>query len=383
MEKKLSIVYAHNQRLMVGRAHDVMIMKTCHAIASGGHTVRIITGRFAKKEDIFRYYGLREISNLKIIQVPMLRGRHFSWHGLFNLFCFLKILDLKKKGLADIIYLREVKLARFLLRFRKLMRVPCVIEVHDLKIKKFYGSRPERDKNEEYVFNRVEGIAILLNTFGNVLRDTYDLRNIPLVKIPLAAEKTSVTPQPSGGRMVGYIGQLYPMQGIDILMEAMTYLPDASLSIIGGGEKELSRLKKLAADKGIAERVIFHGFVQPDLVPEKARDMDVMVICALNRGKRRYSAHTKLYEYLAMGKPIVAVDLPSVTEEVTNDINVVIARPEDPRDLAEKIALVLNNHELSKSLAASAYKLADEFTWEKRAKKISDLFQNVCENYQN
>lgn len=382
LQQPLSIIYLHNQRLMGGKAHDIVIMRTCYALARSGHKVKIVTGTPARHDDIFSYYGIEPIPEFEVIQIPMLRGRPFSWHAVFNFFCLLKILDLKKKSLADIIYLREIKLARFLLKFRKLLNLPFVIEVHDLKIKKFYDSCPERDTSENYVFHKVDGLIVLLNAFGNILRDTYGISGIPVVKVPLAAEKVPFHYKQSGHKIIGYIGQLYPMQGVDILVESLSYLPGARLSIIGGSGKDLDRLKQLAADKKVDKRIDFYGFVSPHMVMEKAREADVMVVCALDRGKRRYAAHTKLYEYMAMGKPIVAVDLPSIREEVTDGKDAILVRPEDPLSLAEKISYVLDNHDVAESLALNAYKSADDFSWKKRAERLSEFFYSVHADYQ-
>jgi glycosyltransferase involved in cell wall biosynthesis len=368
---------------MGGKAHDIVIMRTCYALARSGHCVKIITGAPLRGDTLFSYYGLHPIPEFEVIRIPMARGRTFSWHAVFNFFCLLKLFSLRRKGMADIIYLREIKLARFLLKFRRFLRLPFVIEVHDLKIKKFYDSCPEKEKSEDYVFHRVHGIVVLLNVFGNILKETYRVSGIPVVKVPLAAGKSPFPEHQNGHKTVGYVGQLYPAQGVDILVNAMRFLPDARLSIIGGREKDLKRLKNLAATMYLNERIDFHGFVNPHRVPEIARDADVMVICALNRGKRRYSAHTKLYEYMAMGKPIVAVDLPSIREEVTDGKDILLANPEDPQDLAEKITSVLNNRNLSETLALNAYQTADEFSWEKRADRLADFFSKVYEDYQS
>jgi glycosyltransferase involved in cell wall biosynthesis len=382
-KKPLSIIYLHNQRLMGGKAHDIVIMRTCYALARSGHCVKIITGPPLRGDTIFSYYGLHPIPEFEVIRIPMVRGRTFSWHAVFNFFCLLKLFSLRRKGMADIIYLREIKLARFLLKFRRFLRLPFVIEVHDLKIKKFYDSCPEKEKSEDYVFHRVHGIVVLLNVFGDILKETYRVSGIPVVKVPLAAGKAPFPEHQNGHKTVGYVGQLYPAQGVDVLVTAMRFLPDARLSIIGGREKDLKRLKNLAATMYLNERIDFHGFVNPHRVPEIARDADVMVICALNRGKRRYSAHTKLYEYMAMGKPIVAVDLPSIREEVTDGKDILLANPEDPQDLAEKITSVLNNRNLAETLALNAYQTADEFSWEKRADRLADFFSTVYEDYQS
>ena len=128
----------------------------------------------------------------------------------------------------------------------------------------------------------------------------------------------------------------------------------------------------------VDNRIEFHGFVNPHRVAEIAKDIDVMVICALDKGKRRYSAHTKLYEYMAMGKPVVAFDLPSIREEVTDGMDIILAKPDDPKSLAEKIGYVLNNPDFARQLALNAYRSADEFSWEKRAARLSEVFTMVC-----
>lgn len=370
------IIYPHNQRLMSGRVNDIVIMRTCHALASLGHKVGIITGKPALNFSIEEYYGLKPLKNLEIIKVPMLRGKHFSWHGIFNIFCLLKILQMKKKGLADIIYLREIKLARFLLMFKKIIRLPFIIEVHDLKIREFYDNLPEKNPQEDWVFKRVDAVIVLLNCFGDILKDIYSI-NTPIFKVSLAAERTSFKIKEKNNKVIGYIGQLYPLQGVEILIEAISYLPDVKLEIIGGSEKDINRLKNLATSLNIIERINFLGFINPKRVAEISENIDIMVICALDKGKRRYAAHTKLYEYMAMGKPIVAVNLPSISEEVIDGFDVILAKPNNPRDLADKIAYVLSNKDKAESLAFNAYKSSENFTWEKRAERLSEIFKKI------
>jgi glycosyltransferase involved in cell wall biosynthesis len=366
---------------MGGKANDIVIMRTCYALSQAGHSVHVITGKPVSARDIFSYYGIKPVPEMNVVQVPMLRGRPLSWHGVFNFFCLLKILGLKRKGMADIIYLREIKLARFLLKFRRILGLPFVIEIHTLRAKKFFDSSPEINRSEQYVFQNVNGIVVLLHTLAQFLKEIYHVRNTPIIKVPHAAEKAPFTFTHTGEHTVCYIGQLYPLQGVEILIEAMEYLDNARLCIIGGTPKDVARLKNLATVKNVDKRIDFHGFVEPRTVIEKARRADVMVICALNKGDRRYAAHTKLYEYMAMGKPIVAVDLPSIREEVQDRENILLVAPEDPKSLAEGIAEILDNPELAEHLAVNAYAAADEFSWEKKAAKLSKFFQHIYADY--
>jgi glycosyltransferase involved in cell wall biosynthesis len=82
---------------------------------------------------------------------------------------------------------------------------------------------------------------------------------------------------------------------------------------------------------------------------------------------------------MAMGKPIVAFDLPSVREEVTDGKDILFAKSDDPKSLAEKIGYVLDNPDVARQLAVNAYRSADKFSWGKRASRLSKVFAMVYE----
>ena len=66
-----------------------------------------------------------------------------------------------------------------------------------------------------------------------------------------------------------YVGQLYRWKGIDGLVQAMAHLPGRSLTIVGGNDPaDTERLSALARELGIASRLHFVGYVQPQAVSE-------------------------------------------------------------------------------------------------------------------
>ena len=73
---------------------------------------------------------------------------------------------------------------------------------------------------------------------------------------------------------------------------------------------------------------------------------------------------------MAAKKPIVATDLPSIREVLHNGRNAILVEPDNPEALAEGIKRVLDNPELANSIAAQARKDVEDYTWEKRSKKI-------------
>jgi len=80
----------------------------------------------------------------------------------------------------------------------------------------------------------------------------------------------------------------------------------------------------------------------------------------------------KLFEYMAMQRPIVSSDLPSA-REVLDSENCVFFQPDNPKDLAEKIKVVLNDDMLSEKIAKQAYNKVQNYTWQNRVDKIVDF----------
>jgi glycosyltransferase involved in cell wall biosynthesis len=77
----------------------------------------------------------------------------------------------------------------------------------------------------------------------------------------------------------------------------------------------------------------------------------------------------KMFEYMASQRPVISSDLPSV-RDVFNEKNCVFCRPDDPADLAKKIAMILAKPDLAEKISQQAYQDVKFYTWEKRAAKI-------------
>lgn len=74
---------------------------------------------------------------------------------------------------------------------------------------------------------------------------------------------------------------------------------------------------------------------------------------------------------MASKNPIVATNLPSVREILTDYKNALLARPGNAKDLAKSIALLIRDSQLGKRLAHNAYDLVvSSYTWQKRQAKI-------------
>ena len=98
------------------------------------------------------------------------------------------------------------------------------------------------------------------------------------------------------------------VKGQDLLLKAMPYFPELSLSLIGDGA-DLEAMKELAVSLGIADRVTFCGAMARGDIYQKLADFDAFVLPSRQEGFGLVAA-----EAMAAGLPIVSVDLPGPME---------------------------------------------------------------------
>ena len=104
----------------------------------------------------------------------------------------------------------------------------------------------------------------------------------------------------------------------------------------------------------------------------KAADVLVLPNSGKEKISRIYTSPLKMFEYMAAGVPIVASDLPSI-REVLSEKTAFLFEADDARDLAEKIEMVLENKEGAGERARKALKEVKKYNWEERAGKILDF----------
>lgn len=102
---------------------------------------------------------------------------------------------------------------------------------------------------------------------------------------------------------VVFVGSLAAWQGLDVLLRAIVDVP-VNVAIVGDGPDRAS-LTALAAQLGVASRVRFLGRQAPEHVPMLIAGADVCY-----SGHSAFRSPLKLYEYMAMGRPVVSSAVP-------------------------------------------------------------------------
>ncbi len=170
--------------------------------------------------------------------------------------------------------------------------------------------------------------------------------------------------------VVGFVGRLNYVKGVDILVEAMSYLlaksPDYLLLLVGDGP-ERKKLKNLAAQHGITERIRFLGF--RDDVPEIMSAFDVAVICS-----REEACPLVIFEIFSMCKPVICSKIDGLTQFVKDKKNGLVMEDYSSLSLADLIAGIQKDKGLVGQIVKDASQYCNDFTVLKYNFKLKELY---------
>jgi glycosyltransferase involved in cell wall biosynthesis len=301
------------------------------------------------------------------------------------------------RGRADIVMTRDLGAASIVLRLPRSIRPPLVYESHGFA-PVFAETLPElvsgaaaasRSKlgrllaREKRVWRLAEGYVTITGGLAVELVGRFGARGT-LTTIPdgvrIEPHRRFTPPRQPASPVVMYAGHLYPWKGVDVLLRALALLPEVRGVIVGGhpAERDLRRLQALASTSGIQDRVSFTGFVHRSEVAGLLEQADVLVMPHTSTPvSERYASPLKLFEYMAIGKPIVASDLSSIREVLRDGENACLVRSADPESLASGIDKVLKDHPLAERIARTAFEEASSYTWARRAERLDALFEMV------
>jgi glycosyltransferase involved in cell wall biosynthesis len=179
--------------------------------------------------------------------------------------------------------------------------------------------------------------------------------------------------------LVGFVGSFGPWHGVLVLAEAIKMISAAvplKFLLVGDGALQ-GQMKRMLGEELEQGRVIFKGSVSHEEVPALLDACDILVSphIPLAAGADFFGSPTKLFEYMAMGKGIVASRLGQIGEVLTDGETALLVEPGNAEELRAAILRLAEARELRETLGARARQVAIErHTWKRNAQKIIDAF---------
>ncbi len=178
-----------------------------------------------------------------------------------------------------------------------------------------------------------------------------------------------------------FLGRADKRKGLKYLLLAYSKLkwdwPNLRLIVLGPGNPN-AECQRIIGERSLQD-VMFAGAVSDE---DKFRYLKTAdIYCSPATGGESFGI--VLVEAMAAGLPTVASEIPGYMTVVRNGIEAVTFPPKDVDALAEALATVLRDADLKERLAANALRRADEFRWERVARRVLDYYIECMDKAQS
>lgn len=371
------------------RGTPISVYFRLQALADLGHEVDLVTYHLG--ED-------RRFRNLKIHRIPSLFfikkieiGPSFAKIPLdFLLLC--KSMRLVMTKSYDMIFSHE-EASWFGTVLAKIKKIPHLYDMHSSlpqQLENFRFSRSKILKRifatlERYVLRNAQSIIVICLDLLQKLETERVAHKATLIENFLdfdhpgytanqIKEERSKYASPEE-KIVLYTGNFEPYQGIPLFLEAIALGGEKPVVflLVGGNPLHVEEMKKKASELKISDRVFFTGQVTPSEVPLYIAMADVLV------SPRTAGTNTplKIYSFLKSGKPVVATDLWTHSQVLSEKISI-LADP-DPKSFAQGILFALQDQRASERALAAKRMAEREYTFDNYKKKIAAALEKALE----
>lgn len=345
-------------------AVDLLVSK----LSQRGDCVDILT--FHEGED-------RHYENVTIHRIsPMIDIRNISpGFSIKKLYCdvilFFKMAGMLNKKSYDLIHAVEES-ATLAMLYKPISKVPYVYDMDSviteqllekseyfrivIPVVRYFEAKTI--KYSQAVVAVCQGIADYAHRYKQ--DDVYLLKDISLISESCTNRQVDDLRSFAGDEAkIGlYIGNLESYQGIDLLIEALSFYTrdndQVCLLIIGGSAEDIEHYTAKAESLGLSEVIRFLG-------PRPIADMNAYMQQAdflISPRTKGINTPMKIYSYLASGVPVLATALPTHTQVMNEDI--AFLSPPDAKAFAASMNELVSNPELARAKSVSASKFIQQ-----------------------
>jgi len=372
------------------RGTPISVYQRIKALSDLGHEVTLVTYHLG--ED-------KEIKNLKISRIPNVFfikkikiGPSLKKIPL-DFLLFLKASGLLMRNKYDLIFSHEEG-AFFGVILSKISGISHIYDMHSSlpqQLENFDFSRSKLLKRlflgmERFILKNSSAIIVIcLDLLKQVEKEGYVDKAILLENF-IDFDSKEFTEEEirqkreefarGDKKIVLYAGNFQPYQGIPLLLEAASQIQNDRVIFVFVGESPtaVEKEKDRARDLGIAEKVFFTGQVPPSQMPLFISLADVLVSPRLSGT----NTPLKIYSFLKSAKPLVATNLWTHTQVLSDQISVLVEP--DAECMAEGIAFALFDDRARERANFAKQKADRDYTYPRYKEKINQVLDKAADS---
>ena len=181
---------------------------------------------------------------------------------------------------------------------------------------------------------------------------------------------------PEHGEVILFLSRLIKEKGVYDLIESITTVVKNYKNvyfIIAGEGPERNRMEMICKEKGIEKEVRFTGHINNKNLLKAYSCADIFVLPTYSEAMPMV-----ILEALAAGLPIITTPIGAIPDIIKDGINGFLIEPNSPKQLAEKILLLLHNKETKKRIGEANIQLArEEYDVKVILNKLEQLYLSI------
>jgi glycosyltransferase involved in cell wall biosynthesis len=312
----------------------------------------------------------------------------------YNAKAFLRLRAAVRAHRPDIIYERFSLFLLAGLWMHRLSGIPMLLEVNS----PLYEERTKNDGlrvrhlgrwAQRLLWNHVDHILPVTQVMARIVTD-YGVRPSSITVIPNGIDPERFPANTDVGSakaalglpprlILGFTGFIRGWNAVHRLIDfvALHYARfDLHVLVVGDGPA-CNSLQEYAGERGVADRLTIAGVVQRDHVARYVAAFDIAVLPGLTS----YSSPLKLFEYLQLGRAIVAPDTENICEILTHGRDALLFDPAEEGGLEKALLRLCADATLRAELGCSARQTisSKSLTWSSNAKRVVAVAEAVIE----
>jgi glycosyltransferase involved in cell wall biosynthesis len=379
-KRKPTLIYLSMAGIPSRSANSIQIMKMAEALADAYQPFRLLTSGFLWERDhskvsLANWYGVSSLPKIRRLPEKIVGAYPFQGPRrirLYSVLCFIYLVFNRN----CILYTREEKI----LKWSRWLKIPIMLEVH---LKPTFGEC----QTDKFVANNPFLLGIV--AISPYLAKIYQ-QHLPTVKVlhledgvqtevydelPLKEElrhELNINMR-RFSRLAVFTGHLYKDRGIETIIDAAKHCPDTLFLLVGGWDEDVERRREEIKERRV-NNVNLCGFRPNCEMPKYQKAADVLLMPYSARlNIVDFFSSLKLFEYMASGTPIVASNIPRVSEVLSAKGGYLVP-PDDSQALALEIKHVFAEYEKALARAQWARLRAKRYSWKSRAQTVLATF---------
>ncbi len=356
---------------------DNRVNKTCMALIECGYDVVLVGRKFSNSLPIPNW-------SFKTIRFKMIFKKGPVFYFFFNLRLFFSGLINK----TDLFYANDLDTLAPLFLLSKLKKKPLIYDSHELfcEVPELKDSRIKKaiwQKLEAYIIPKLKTCLTVNDSIAKIYVAKYNvpfhiIRNISDFDQTFIPKSRAQLSMPEDKKIILLQGAGINIdRGAEELIDAMEFVQNAVLYIIGSGDVWENLKQKVSFNKSIQNKVVLINKLPKSELINYTFNADIGLSIDKNTNLNYlYSLPNKIFDYIQAEIPILASRLPEIENIILQYKIGDFIDDHNPKTIANKLNEMLYSQQLSsyKKYLAIAKK---EITWKSEKEKLLTIIKNI------